>query len=140
MSTHERLIFKDPRTFSTKTNNKLTRSFNFRFQYTYIYIRLKIKPNSVRIRFQSCKIFVLPSTGFEPTPLMHCSTIRLALRPAPQTTRPHPLPYIYDIITLNTSKSDDYVDRIQLSHLTPRYMYICKFIVYQSLWSLSYFS
>ena len=58
----------------------------------FIYIRLKIKPNSVRIRFQSCQIFVLPSTGFEPTPLIHCSTIRLALRLAPQTTRPHPLP------------------------------------------------
>jgi hypothetical protein len=51
--------------------------------YIYIYIRLKIKPNSVRIRFLSCQIFVLPSTGFEPTPLMHCSTIRLALRPVP---------------------------------------------------------
>ena len=58
---------------------------------TKYYIRLKIKPNSVRIRFQSCQIFVLPSTRFEPTPLIHCSTIRLALRPAPQTTRPHPL-------------------------------------------------
>ena len=56
----------------------------------YIYIRLKIKPNSVRIRFLSFQIFVLPSTGFELTPLIHCSTIRLALRPAPQTTRPHP--------------------------------------------------
>ena len=51
-----------------------------------IYIRLKIKPNSVRIRFQSCQIFVLPLTGFEPTPLIHCSTIRLALRPAPLIT------------------------------------------------------
>ena len=60
--------------------------------YIYIYIRLKIKPNSVRIRFQSCQIFVRPSTGFEPTPLIHCSTIRLTLRPASQTTRPHPLP------------------------------------------------
>ena len=60
--------------------------------YIYIYIRLKIKPNSVRIRFQSCQIFVLPSTGFEPTPLIHCSTIRLALRPAPSTTS---TPYIY---------------------------------------------
>jgi hypothetical protein len=28
-------------------------------------IRLKIKPNSVKIRFLSCQIFVLPSTGFE---------------------------------------------------------------------------
>jgi hypothetical protein len=37
--------------------------------------------------------FVLPSTGFEPTPLIHCSTIRLALRPAPSTT---PTPYIYN--------------------------------------------
>ena len=64
--------------------------------YIYIYIRLKIKPNSVRIRFQSCQVFVLPSTGFELTPLIHCSTIRLALRPVPQTTRPHPLHiYIY---------------------------------------------
>ena len=63
---------------------------------TYILcnIHLKIKPNSVRIRFLSCQIFVLPSTGFELTPLIHCSTIRLALRPAPQTTRPHPLLYV----------------------------------------------
>ena len=61
--------------------------------YIYIYnIRLKINPNSVRIRFQSCQICVLPLTGFEPTPLIHCSTIRVALRPAPQTTRPLPLP------------------------------------------------
>jgi hypothetical protein len=51
--------------------------------YIYIYIRLKIKPNSVRIRFLSCQIFVLPSTGFELTPLIHCSTNRLALCPAP---------------------------------------------------------
>ena len=49
----------------------------------YIYIRLKIKPNSVRIRFLSCQICVLPSTGFELTPLIHCSTICLDLRPAP---------------------------------------------------------
>ena len=39
--------------------------------YIYIYIRLKIKPDSVRIRFQSCQIFVLPSTGFEPPPLIN---------------------------------------------------------------------
>ena len=39
-----------------------------------ICIRLKFKPNSVRIRFLSCQIFVLPSTGFELTPLIHCST------------------------------------------------------------------
>jgi hypothetical protein len=49
----------------------------------YIYTRLKIKPNSVRIRSLSCQIFVLPSTGFELTPLIHCSTNRLALCPAP---------------------------------------------------------
>ena len=48
-----------------------------------VYIRLKIKLNSVRIRCLSCQIFVLPSTGFELTPLIYCSTIRLALRPAP---------------------------------------------------------
>jgi hypothetical protein len=41
--------------------------------------RLKIKPNSVRIRFLSCQICVLPSTGFELTPLLHCSTNCLAL-------------------------------------------------------------
>ena len=42
--------------------------------YIYIYIRLKIKPISVRIRLLSCQMFVLPSTGFEFTPLIHCST------------------------------------------------------------------
>ena len=36
------------------------------------------------MEYLGCQIFfVLPSTGFEPTPLLHCSTIRLALRPAP---------------------------------------------------------
>jgi hypothetical protein len=50
--------------------------------YTYI-TRLKIEPNSVRIRFLSCQIFVLPSTGFELTPLIHCSTNHLALCPGP---------------------------------------------------------
>jgi hypothetical protein len=49
---------------------------------TFIYICLKIKPNSVRIRSLCCHIFVLPSTGFEPTPLIHCSTNRLVLCPA----------------------------------------------------------
>jgi hypothetical protein len=47
--------------------------------YIYIpvlYMRLKIKANSVRIRSLSCQIFVLPSTGFELTPLIHCTTIR----------------------------------------------------------------
>ena len=48
-----------------------------------IYIRLKMKPNSVRIRFVCCQIFVLPSTGFELTPLIHCSTNHLALCSAP---------------------------------------------------------
>ena len=67
--------------------------------FMYMYIRLKIKPNSVRIRFQSCQMFILPSTGFELIPLIHCSTIRLALRPVPQTTRQHPLP-IYIAIQL----------------------------------------
>ena len=47
--------------------------------YKYIYIRLKIKPNSVKIRFLSCQIFVLPSTGFELTPLIHCSLMSRAL-------------------------------------------------------------
>jgi hypothetical protein len=48
-----------------------------------IYIRLKIKPNSIRIILLSCQIFVRPSTGFELTPLIHCSTNRLALCPVP---------------------------------------------------------
>jgi hypothetical protein len=60
-------------------------------KYYILYIRLKIKPNSVRIRFLSCQIFILPLTGFELTPLIHCRTNRLALCPAPYTTRPHPL-------------------------------------------------
>ena len=46
---------------------------------------------NVRIRFLSCQCFFLPSTGLELTPLIHCSTNRLALCPAPQTTPPHPL-------------------------------------------------
>jgi hypothetical protein len=37
----------------------------------------------LRVSLDSCQVFVLPSTEFEPTPLIHCSTIRLALRPAP---------------------------------------------------------
>ena len=48
-----------------------------------IYLRLKIKPNSVRIRFLRYQICVLPSTGFELTPLIHCIPNRLALCPAP---------------------------------------------------------
>jgi hypothetical protein len=54
----------------------------YRIMKKSLYIRLKIKPNSVRIRSLSCQICVLPSTGFELTPLMHCSTNRLALCPA----------------------------------------------------------
>ena len=44
-----------------------------------IYISLKIKPNSFRIRSLSCQIFVLTSTGFEFTPLIHCSNNRLSI-------------------------------------------------------------
>ena len=62
----------------------------YSFSDGYIYI----KPNSVRIRSLSCQMFVLPSTEFELTPLIHCSTNSLALCPAPQTTRSHLL-YIY---------------------------------------------
>jgi phosphomevalonate kinase len=54
--------------------------------FLYIYIRLKIKPNSVRIRFYSCQIFVLPSTGFEPTPVIHCSLTSSALDHSTTTT------------------------------------------------------
>jgi hypothetical protein len=38
---------------------------------TYTIVVLKIKPISVRIRFLSCQIFVLPSTGFELTPMIY---------------------------------------------------------------------
>ena len=41
--------------------------------YIYIYIYQTV----LELDFRA--IFVLPSTGFEPTPLLHCSTIRLAL-------------------------------------------------------------
>ena len=56
-----------------------------------VYMHLKIKPDSVRIRSLSCQFFVLPLTGFELTPLIHCSTNHLAVCPAYQTTRPYPL-------------------------------------------------
>ena len=70
------------------------------YQQLYIYIRLKIKPKCQNSILELSN-FVLPSTGFETTPLIHCSTIRLALRPAPQTTRPHPLPiYIHTYMYL----------------------------------------
>ena len=36
-------------------------------------------------------MFVLPSTGFELTPLINCNTNRLALCPGLKTTRSHPL-------------------------------------------------
>ena len=55
----------------------------FHRTWIYIYIYMKIKENSVGIRFLSCQVFVLPSTEFELTPLIHCSTNRLALSPAP---------------------------------------------------------
>ena len=47
------------------------------------YTSENLNQTVLELDFQSCQIFVLPSTGFEPTPLLHCSTIRLALRPAP---------------------------------------------------------
>ena len=43
----------------------------------------KLNQTVLKLDFRAVKFFVLPSTGFEPTPLIHCSTIRLALRPAP---------------------------------------------------------
>jgi hypothetical protein len=39
----------------------------------------------------TCQICVLPSTRFDLTSLIHCSTNHLALCLAPQTTGPHPL-------------------------------------------------
>jgi hypothetical protein len=61
--------------------------------YIYIYIYIwKLNQAVLELDFRAVKFFVLPSTGFEPTPLIHCSTIRLAVRPAPSTTS---TPYIY---------------------------------------------
>jgi hypothetical protein len=50
--------------------------------YMYIYV-WKLNQTVLELDFRAVKFFVLPSTGFEPTPLIHCSTIRLALRPSP---------------------------------------------------------
>jgi hypothetical protein len=46
-------------------------------------IHFNLVTNSVRIRSLSWQICVLPSTGLELTPLIHCSTNHLALCPAP---------------------------------------------------------
>ena len=48
----------------------------------YIYV-WKLNQTVLELDFRAVKFFVLPSTGFEPTPLLHCSTIRLALPRAP---------------------------------------------------------
>ena len=50
------------------------------FRDIYVW---KLNQTVLELDFRAVKNFVLPSTGFEPTPLIHCSTIRLALRPAP---------------------------------------------------------
>jgi hypothetical protein len=52
----------------------------------YTCIRLNMKPNSVRIRYLSWQIFVLPSMRFALTPLIHCGTNRLALCPVHYAT------------------------------------------------------
>jgi hypothetical protein len=81
---------------------------------TYIYIHLKIKPNSVRIRFLSCQIFVLPSTWFELTPLIHCSTTQFGLI--------FRCIYIYVSITLSASIPNNFVIKIfSLIRMTVRW-------------------
>jgi hypothetical protein len=64
------------------------------------YLHL-IKPNSARIRSLSWQICVLPSTGFELTPLIHCSINRLALNPAPYATRAHLIKNCWDRLLSN---------------------------------------
>ena len=54
---------------SGESHRSIRGSLKYYLREPHIYIRLKIKPNSVRIRFQSCQICIIPSTGFEPTPL-----------------------------------------------------------------------
>jgi hypothetical protein len=51
--------------------------------------------------FRAVKQFVLPSTGFEPepTPLIHCSTIRLAY-----VQRPTPLDHIHSLYINSPTK------------------------------------
>ena len=48
-----------------------------------VWVQIPSREEQTNLTALKSKIFVLPSTGFEPTPLIHCSTIRLALRPAP---------------------------------------------------------
>jgi hypothetical protein len=43
----------------------------------------KLNQTVLELDFRAVKFFVLPLTGFEPTPLIHRSTIRLALHSAP---------------------------------------------------------
>jgi hypothetical protein len=50
------------------------------FVGVYIYV-WKLNQTVLELDFWAVNYFVLPSTGFEFTPLIHCSTIRLALRP-----------------------------------------------------------
>jgi hypothetical protein len=77
-----------------KITSQYRKSYNL-YIYIQIYIRLKIKPNSIRIRFLSCQIFFLPSTGFELTPLIHCSNHLLSLTSIALDHWTTSTPYIY---------------------------------------------
>ena len=92
--------------------------------------RLKIKPNSVRIIFLSCQICVLPSTGFELTPLIHCSTNRLALCPAPQTTRPHPLHKKWSFNSRSVTLSRKENLEIDIRHVSKRIQMVHIYLYY----------
>ena len=101
--------------------------------YIYIYIGLKIKPNSVRIRFLSCQIFILPLMGFELIPLIHCSTNRLALCPAPldHSTTSAILKYSFNYSRSVTFSGEENLEiDIHVRHVSTKDRHTCKTCVY----------
>ena len=84
------------------------------FLTNFCYISLKIKPNSVRIRSLNCHLFVLPSTRFELTPLIHSGTNRFVL-----------IIHVYWFISLHTCISITILFRY-----FPPYLLICLFFLH----------
>jgi hypothetical protein len=83
-----------------------------------IYRCLKIELNSVGIRFLSWHLFCSPSTVFELTPLIDCSTNCLALYPVPKTTLAH----VIDWLVFNTNFSS--ISAISWPDTSAIYIYI----------------
>ena len=68
-----------PYNISVPLDLKVTKDTRLILNIIYVW---KLNQTVLELDFELSN-FVLPSTGFERTPLIHCSTIRLALRPAP---------------------------------------------------------